>query len=51
VTPKEIFNLFDKYEYSIFQDNIRNPLFTSKINTGIQETLKNKPSSFWYFNN
>lgn len=51
IKPKEIYDLFKKYEYSIFQDNIRNPLEQSGFNKKIADTLKDEPQNFWYYNN
>lgn len=49
--PKTIFDLFNKYKFSLFFKNVRNPLHHSNYNEKIVETLLRKPSSFWYFNN
>ncbi len=51
VKPKTIYDLFEKYEFSLFFSNIRNPLPQSNYNAAIVDTLKNKPDMFWYFNN
>ncbi|MCH8518689.1 AIPR family protein, partial [Candidatus Gracilibacteria bacterium] len=51
IKPKEIFSLFETYQYAIFQDNIRNPLYASDINKKMIDTLKREPTKFWYFNN
>lgn len=51
VQPRVVFELFQKYQYSIFQDNIRNPLMSSAINSEIVETLEKYPENFWYYNN
>lgn len=49
--PKTIYELFEKYEFSLFFSNIRNPLPESNYNAAIVDTLRNKPEMFWYFNN
>ncbi len=49
--PKTIYELFEKYEFSLFFSNIRNPLPASNYNAAIVDTLRNKPEMFWYFNN
>lgn len=49
--PKTIYDLFEKYGFSLFFNNVRNPLLFSNYNKKIEETLKKKPGSFWYFNN
>lgn len=51
VRPKLIYELFETYGYSLFYKNIRNPLFISKFNENIVDTLENNPLNFWYFNN
>lgn len=49
--PKAIFELFKKYQFSLFFKNVRNPLPESNYNPKIVETLLTKPNAFWYFNN
>ena len=49
--PKAIFELFKKYQFSLFFKNVRNPLAESNYNPKIVETLLTKPNAFWYFNN
>lgn len=51
VKPKTIFELFDRYGFSLFFKNIRNPLEKSNFNQEIANTLKTRPGLFWYFNN
>lgn len=51
VKPKLIFEIFKKYQFSIFYRNIRNPLFSSSFNSSISETLIERPNRFWYYNN
>ena len=49
--PKVIFDLFQKYRFSLFFKNVRNPLHHSNYNEKIVKTLLEKPTSFWFFNN
>lgn len=51
VRPKTIHDLFEKYGFKMFALNVRNPLIVSEYNKQIEESLKNSPSYFWYFNN
>lgn len=51
VRPKAIFDLFDKYGFKLFFQNIRNPLIISEYNQDIERTLRQNPDDFWYFNN
>jgi AIPR protein len=51
IKPKLIYDLFNKYQYSLFYRNIRNPLFNSSFNSDIGNTLLNNPKKFWYYNN
>lgn len=49
--PATVHRLFEKFKYSLFFKNVRNPLPASNYNKQIVETLKTKPNAFWYFNN
>jgi hypothetical protein len=49
--PYTVYKLFNKFKYSLFFKNVRNPLPESNYNKNIVETLKKKPNAFWYFNN
>jgi hypothetical protein len=49
--PKTIFDLFQKYKFALFFDNVRNPLPESNYNQAIVDTLNTSPGMFWYFNN
>nr|WP_241395557.1 AIPR family protein [Clostridium beijerinckii] len=51
VKPRTIFDLFERFKYSLFFKNVRNPLLNSTYNKAITETLKKRPGDFWYFNN
>ncbi|MEN9610399.1 MAG: hypothetical protein RLZZ628_1213 [Bacteroidota bacterium] len=51
VKPKTVYDLFNKYKFSLFFKNVRNPLHRSNYNPKIVETLLKKPAAFWYFNN
>jgi AIPR protein len=49
--PKTIYELFNKFRFSLFFKNVRNPIHRSNYNQQIVDTLLKKPSAFWYFNN
>jgi hypothetical protein len=49
--PETIYKLFKKYKFGLFYKNVRNPLPESNYNEEIVQTLLNRPSAFWYFNN
>jgi hypothetical protein len=51
VKPSMIHRLVERYGVSLFEKNVRNPLKKSSINREIENTLKNNPSYFWYYNN
>lgn len=51
IKPKTVFDLFEKYRFSLFHRNIRNPLPESNYNPLIAKTLLERPDKFWYFNN
>lgn len=51
IKPKTIFNLFEKYGFSLFFKNVRNPLIISDFNKEIENTAINNPAYFWYYNN
>lgn len=51
VRVKTVHDLFAKYGFKLFFRNIRNPLIASQYNRQIEQTLKDSPSFFMYFNN
>lgn len=51
IRPKTIFELFEKYGFALFFENIRNPLLQSNFNQDIEQTAKENPAFFWYYNN
>lgn len=51
IRPKLVYELFLKYGYSLFIENVRNPIKDSDINQRMQETLIKEPAYFWYYNN
>lgn len=51
VTPKMLYDLFNKYRFSLFYKNLRNPLLGSDFNKRIAETIVAEPDKFWYYNN
>jgi hypothetical protein len=51
IRPKTIHDLFEKYKFKLFFHNIRNPLIASEYNQQIEQTMRDEPGFFWYFNN
>lgn len=51
VRPKIIYELFEKYGFTLFFKNVRNPLLESQFNREIEETATENPAFFWYYNN
>ncbi len=51
IKPKTIFELFEKYGFSLFFRNVRNPLIKSDFNKEIEQTATDNPAYFWYYNN
>ena len=51
IRPKLLYELFEKFGYSLFIENVRNPIKKSEINKRMQETLEKNPAYFWYYNN
>ncbi len=51
IKPKTIYELFDKYGFSLFFRNVRNPLIKSDFNKEIEQTTTDNPAYFWYYNN
>lgn len=51
MTGKEVGKLFKIAGRRLFARNIRGFLGHTEINKGMQQTLKEKPEHFWYFNN
>jgi len=51
VRPKMIYELFNKYNFLLFFENIRNPLLQSQFNPEIEYTISKNPAFFWYYNN
>ncbi len=49
--PKTIFELFERYGFSLFYKNVRNPLIQSQFNAEIEKTVLEDPAYFWYYNN
>jgi hypothetical protein len=52
ISGNELANLFKQYGNQLFAQNIRLPLLGStRINPDIEDTAKNRPDDFFYFNN
>jgi hypothetical protein len=51
IRPKTIYDLFEKYGFKLFFSNIRNPLIASEYNKQIEQTMRDAPDFFWYYNN
>ena len=51
IRPKAIWELFKKYNFSLFFKNVRNPLLQSQFNQEIEKTAIEESNLFWYYNN
>ena len=51
IRPKTVFELFEKFGFSLFFRNVRNPLIKSDFNKEIEDTAIDNPAYFWYYNN
>lgn len=51
IRPKAIWELFKKYNFSLFFKNVRNPLLQSQFNQDIEKTAIEESNLFWYYNN
>ena len=51
IKPKTIFDLFEKFGFSLFFRNVRNPIIKSDFNREIENTATDNPAYFWYYNN
>lgn len=51
ISTADIANWWSTYHRRLFIDNIRSFIGSNDVNNSIQETLKNQPDHFWYFNN
>ena len=51
VRPKAIYDLFEKYRFKLFFNNIRNPFIESEYNRQLSQTLRDAPDVFFYYNN
>lgn len=51
VRPKTIYDLFEKYRFKLFFNNIRNPFIESEYNRQLSQTLRDAPDVFFHYNN
>ena len=51
VSGQEIANWHQQYGSRLFAENLRFILEKSEVNDAMIETIRDRPSSFWYFNN
>ncbi len=51
ISGEEIASWWESYETRLFEKNIRQVLGVTEVNEEIEETLKENPNLFWYFNN
>jgi hypothetical protein len=51
VPIEEIRNMVNKFKDDLFRKNVRNFLGSNRCNKGIQQTLHDVPTDFWYYNN
>lgn len=47
----EVAEWFGEHGARLFTKNIRENLGVTRVNQGLEDTLKNSPENFWYFNN
>jgi len=47
----EIRGMVNKFKDNLFRRNVRNFLGSNRCNKGIQQTLREDPNNFWYYNN
>lgn len=51
ISTSDIADWWSKFHRRLFSDNIRSFIGANDVNNSIQETLRNQPDRFWYFNN
>ncbi|KAF4410970.1 AIPR family protein [Streptomyces lycii] len=51
VAVRDVAAWYAAYGDALYEDNVRNSLGLTRINSGIKETLLTEPENFWYFNN
>ncbi|GLX98642.1 AIPR family protein [Herbidospora sp. NBRC 101105] len=51
VAVKEVAEWYAQHGSALFEQNVRNSLGLTRINSGIKQTLLTEPENFWYFNN
>ena len=51
VAVRDVAQWFSDHGDGLYEQNVRNSLGLTRINSGIKETLLNEPENFWYFNN
>lgn len=51
VAASDVANWYEEHGARLFEENIRQSLGLTRINSGIQTTLAEEPDNFWYFNN
>ena len=51
MTGQDVADLYQRAGVRLFARNIRGFLGSTKINEGMQETIRSEPEYFWYYNN
>jgi hypothetical protein len=51
VAVRDVARWYAEHGNALYEQNVRNALGLTRINSGIKETLLGEPENFWYFNN
>ncbi|WP_280398752.1 AIPR family protein [Nocardia carnea] len=51
VPVQNVSTWFEEHSDRLFEQNVRNSLGRTRIDSGIKDTLREEPENFWYFNN
>ncbi|GAA0826175.1 AIPR family protein [Streptosporangium amethystogenes subsp. fukuiense] len=51
VAVRDVAHWYAEHGNTLYEQNVRNSLGLTRINSGIKETLLEEPENFWYFNN
>lgn len=47
----DVHSWYAEHRDSLYEENVRNSLGLTRVNSGIKKTLLKEPENFWYFNN
>ncbi|WP_433498880.1 AIPR family protein [Sphaerimonospora sp. CA-214678] len=51
VAARDVANWYAEHGNALYEQNVRNSLGLTRINSGIKQTILEEPENFWYFNN